>query len=230
MDDDLWHQFADLARRMSDSSGLGETLQTAVDGAVALISHAEAACISMVRNNRRIETPAATNDVCRRGDELQYELGEGPCLQSIHEQETVISHDLSTETRWPTWSRRVSEECGVRSMLCVQLFVTHDTIGALNLYSSEVKAFDGDDQAVALSLAAHVAVALSAAREFETLESAVATRTVIGQAEGMLMYRYELTPAQAFAVLARQSQASNRKLRDIAAEIVRNGVRSQYLH
>ncbi|MCW2770859.1 MAG: hypothetical protein JWR27_2292 [Aeromicrobium sp.] len=106
-------------------------------------------------------------------------------------------------------------------MLCVQLFVTKDTLGALNLYSTQVEAFDSDDEAAALALAAHVAVALTAAKEFESLVSAIASRTVIGQAEGMLMERYK---HQAFAVLARESQASNRRLRTIAEEIVRNGV------
>lgn len=229
MAQDLWDAFAHLARDMSDSQNLSDTLQTAVEGAVALVDHADSACISMVHRDRRIETPAATDALCRRGDELQYELDQGPCLQSIRQHETVRSHDLTTEDRWPRWSRRVSEEFGVHSMLCVQLFVTHDTLGALNLYSQQRHAFDDDDQAVALALAAHVAVALSSAKEFETLESAIASRTVIGQAEGMLMHRYALSPHQAFAVLARESQASHRKLRDIAADIVRNGTKSSYL-
>jgi GAF domain-containing protein len=226
---DLWDNFSDLARDMSDSRSLQDTLQTAVEGAVVLVEHADSACISMAHRDKRIETPAATDHMCRRGDELQYELDEGPCLQSIRQQETVLSHDLTTEDRWPRWSRRVNEEFGVHSMLCVQLFVTHDTLGALNLYSRQRHAFDDSDQAVALALAAHVAVALMAAKEFETLESAIASRTVIGQAEGMLMHRYALSPHEAFAVLARESQASHRKLRDIAADIVSNGTKSEYL-
>lgn len=223
-DDDLWGRFADLARDMSESAGLSQTLQVAVDGAQALVVSAEAAGISMVHSKRRIDTPAATDDACRRGDELQYELGEGPCLQSIHQQETVRSDDLLTEDRWPVWSRRVVDELGFRSMLCLQLFITHDTLGALNLYSKKPGAFDTDDEATALALAAQVAVALSAAKEFESLESAVASRTVIGQAQGMLMQRYKLTPHQAFAVLARESQAASRQLRQICEDIVRNGV------
>lgn len=226
---DLWDSFSDLARDMSDSASLQGTLQTAVEGAVALIEPADSACISMVHRDKRIETPAATDALCLRGDEMQYELDEGPCLQSIRQHETVISHDLTTEDRWPRWSRRVNKEFGVHSMLCVQLFVTHDVLGALNLYSTQQHAFDDGDQAAAQALAAHVAVALTAAKEFETLESAIASRTVIGQAEGMLMHRYSLSPHEAFAVLARESQARHRKLRDIAADIVRNGTKSEYL-
>jgi len=222
--DELWDRFSDLARDMSESAGLSGTLQVAVDGARALVVDADSAGISMVHGRRRIETPAATDDACRRGDELQYEVGQGPCLQSIHDQETVRSGDLRTEQRWPLWSSRVSDELGFRSMLCLQLFVSRDTLGALNLYSTRVDAFDADDEATALALAAQVAVALSAAKEFESLESAIATRTVIGQAQGMLMQRYRLTPHQAFAVLARESQAGNRRLRDLAEDIVANGI------
>lgn len=229
-DDDLWGHFSDLARDMSESAGLSDTLQVAVRGATALVANADSAGISMVHAGRRIETPAATDSACRRGDELQYELGEGPCLQSIYQQETVRSDDLSTEDRWPTWSRRVVDELGFRSMLCLQLFITHDTLGALNLYSHQVDAFDADDEATALALAAQVAVALSAAKEFESLESTVASRTVIGQAQGMLMQRYKMTPHESFAVLARESQASNRRLRAIAEDIVRNGIPDQNGH
>jgi GAF domain-containing protein len=226
-DDDLWERFADLARGMSESAGLADTLRVAVDGTQALVVGADSVGISMVHHRRRIETPAATDAACRRGDELQYELGEGPCLQSIHQQETVKSPDLRTEQRWPAWSSRVAAELGFRGMLCLQLFVTHDTIGALNLYSRTVDAFDADDEATALALAAHIAVALTAAKEFESLESVVAARTVVGQAEGMLMQRYRLTPQQAFAVLARQAQASGTRLRHVAEDIVRNGIAEQ---
>ena len=224
MPDDLWEQFADLARGMSESANLPDTLRVAVEGTKTLVASADAVGISMVHRDRRVETPAATDDACRRGDELQYELGEGPCLQSIHQQETVRSRDLRTEERWPNWSLRVADELGFRSMLCLQLFVTRDTLGALNLYSKRVDAFDADDEATSLALAAHIAVALTAAREFESLESVVAGRTVIGQAEGMLMQRYMLTPQQAFAVLARQAQASGTRLRHVAEDIVRNGI------
>lgn len=229
MDDaDLWECFSLLARDMSDSVDVSGTLQVAVDGAVELVDHATSAGISMVHHHRSIDTPAATDAVARRGDELQYELDEGPCLQSIYQQETVLVRDLLTEQRWPRWSSRITEETGMRSMLCLQLFVTENTLGALNLYSTTPDAFDADDRATALALAAHVAVALTAAQEFESLESTITSRTVIAQAEGMLMQRYGLTAQKAFAVLARESQVSHRRLRDIAQELVSNGVVKEF--
>ncbi|MBA4609557.1 GAF and ANTAR domain-containing protein [Aeromicrobium sp. Marseille-Q0843] len=222
MSDDPLDHFADVARAMSAESGLDQTLERAVAGAVELVEGCDHAGISVVERRRVVETAAATDDLVRRGDQLQYELNEGPCLQSIREQETVQSDDLTTEDRWPTWSRRAADELGVRSMLSVQLFVSEDSLGALNLYSGTVGAFTADSRETALALAAHVAVAMLAAQEHENYESALAHRTVIGQAQGILMERYQLTPDQAFATLARVSQAQNRKLRHIALDLTRN--------
>lgn len=223
--EDEWEHLSETVRAMGTAIGLTPTLESAVAGALEIIGHAEHAGVSMVYEHTRIETPAATDSVARRGDELQYELGEGPCLQSIREQETVWSGDLTVERRWPRWSRRASDELGVRSMLCFQLFVTHDTLGALNLYSSKPNAFESEDRSTGLALAAHIAVALSSAQNAEGRESAVLGAAVIGQAQGILMQRYELAPSQAFLVLARAAQRDNSTLLQIADRLISNTVR-----
>lgn len=221
---DDWDHFVEVARAMRAESGVSQTLDRAVKGATDIITHCDHAGISLVRFGRPVETPAASDDVARRGDELQYELDDGPCLQSIRQQETVQSDDLLLDDRWPRWSASAVDELGIRSMLCFQLFVTHDSLGALNLYSHRPNAFDSGDRAVGLALAAHVAVALSAATAEEGLESALVNRAVIGQAQGMLMQRYGLNGEQAFSVLTRSSQQSNRRVYVIAGELVKNGI------
>ncbi len=227
-DESLWDQLAELVRTMSSAEGLVHTLESAVAGALEVMTHADHAAVSLVHERVRVETPAATDDIARRGDLLQYEVGEGPCLQAIWEHETVISDDLLEESRWLTWSRRASEELGVRSMLCLQLFVTHDTIGALNLYADRPHAFDDEDKATGLALAAHVAVALSSVRETDKetafRRGALAGAAVIGQAQGVLMHRYELTSSEAFMVLAKASQRQDRTLRQVAEVLVENAI------
>ncbi|CAN5222828.1 GAF and ANTAR domain-containing protein [soil metagenome] len=223
--EDEWERLSETVRAMGAATGLKDTLQSAVASAVTMVEHAEHAGVSMVHHHKSIETPAATDAVARRGDELQYELGEGPCLQSIREQETVWSDDLTLEPRWPRWSRQASEELGVRSMLCFQLFVTHDTLGALNLYSSKPSAFDYADRTAGLALAAHIAVALSSVQDAAIQESVLRGASVIGQAQGMLMQRYELRPSQAFLVLARAAQRDDSTLQQIAETLVGNSVR-----
>jgi GAF domain-containing protein len=214
-------RFADIARSLgAETSELG-TLEKALSVAVEIIEGCQHAGISLVVRGRSIETPAATSNVSLRGDQLQYELREGPCLDSIEFQETIVSPDLLQETRWPAWAPRVAQELGVRSMLCFQLFTTGRSLGALNLYSESVDAFDVEDRAVGLTLAAHIAVALAASREIDTRDIAMLNRTVIGQAEGILMERYDLSPDKAFSVLKRVSQDTQTKLVIVATELVR---------
>ena len=108
-------------------------------------------------------------------------------------------------------------------MVCVlsyRLFTTEESLGALNLYSREPEAFDRDDIYNGEALAAHVSVALAASRQAEQLGIAI-TRTVIGQAEGILMERFDISADQAFAVLGRVSSHSKVKLNRVAEQLVR---------
>jgi transcriptional regulator with GAF, ATPase, and Fis domain len=140
----LTSELASAARNLG-SENVEHTLDKAVHLAVELIDGCDAAGVSVVHRRRAIDSPAYTDELVRRGDELQYELNEGPCLDAIAQQRTVASHDLSRESRWPSWGPRVVEELGVRSMLCIQLFTAEETVGALNMYSRSVDAFDARD-------------------------------------------------------------------------------------
>jgi GAF domain-containing protein len=220
-DQDMGDRFAAIARSLRAQPNEEETLDRALAVAKEVIDGCHHAGISLVKGGRRIETPAATSDVALKGDRLQYELHQGPCLDSIATQEAVVCPDLLAETRWPVWAPRVARELGIRSMLCFQLFTTGQSLGALNLYSEDVNAFDEHDQTVGLALAAHVAVALAASREIDTRDIAIVNRTVIGQAEGILMERYDLSAEKAFAVLKRVSQDSQTKLALVAGELVK---------
>jgi transcriptional regulator with GAF, ATPase, and Fis domain len=226
---DPWEQFSEVVRSVSGSQDEATNLEAILAGAAQMIPAAQHVGVSLVRRRRIVETVAATDDVVRRGDELQYELGEGPILQSIWDQETVQVDDLDADDRWPAWSRQAADGLGVRSMLCLQLFVADDNLGCLTLYSDRIGAFDAHDRTTALALAAHAAVALSAAINIEHLESAVLNRTVIGQAQGMLMQRYAMDAPAAFGVLQRVSQAQNRRLHVIAAELVEAGTAASFL-
>lgn len=217
---DLTDRLAEAARDLG-SEDLEQTLEKAIGFAVEVIEGCDAAGITLVYANKRLDTPAATNQGVARGDALQYELGEGPCIDAVWDHELVSSPDLARDKRWPSWGPKVVEELGVRSMLCVQLFTTEGTAGGLNMYSKTVNGFaHDDDRHEALALAAHVAVALAASRQIAGLKSALTSRTVIGQAEGILMERFDISAARAFEVLKRVSSHSNIKLNAVATELV----------
>ena len=109
----------------------------------------------------------------------------------------------------------------------MQLFVGPDALGSLNLYSDRPDAFSSDDRVSSLALAAHIAIAFAAEREHESTNSALVNRSVIGQAQGRLMERFDLTAGQSFSALVRLSQARNVKLHVIASDIVARGIRPE---
>lgn len=108
-------------------------------------------------------------------------------------------------------------------MLSYQLFTDGDVLGALSLYSIKPQAFDPEVVDAGYLFAAHVGVAVSQLKERKSLQSAIASRTLIGQAEGILMERYGIDGDAAFGALRRVSQNRNVKLREIAAELVETG-------
>jgi transcriptional regulator with GAF, ATPase, and Fis domain len=115
------------------------TLERAVAIATEIIPSCDFAGVSVVHRNRPIDTPAMTDEVVERVDRLQYEVQQGPCLDAIWDHETVHSPDLSREERWPAWAPKVAK-MDISSMLCLQLYTSEDTLGALNLLSSSAEA------------------------------------------------------------------------------------------
>ena len=213
-------QLADAARSMQGLTGTQQTLDKVVLVATEIIDGCDLVGISVVHPGG-IETPAGSDDALNRIEELQFTLKEGPCFDALHNHETVQSDDLSTDRRWPNWGPLVVNQVGVVSIVSYRLFTTKDTLGALNLYSRKRDAFDADDVYNGQALAAHVAVALAASQNAAHLELAIANRTVIGQAEGILMERFGITADVAFAVLRRVSQDRNVRLNGVAEELVR---------
>ena len=218
--EDLWDRFSEVVRSMSMADGLTQALESVVTGAKSIIEPVDHAAVSLVHRHRRVNTLAATDDIARRGDQMQYDAGDGPCLQAIRDHEAVTSRDLLVEARWPQWSQRAAEELGVRSMLCLQLFVSHDTIGALNLYSDRPDAFTVDDRTTGLALAAHVAMALMSEQSAGPRSSSASGTAIIAQAQGLLMQRYELMPSGAYLVLAKAAQREDTTLQLVAQTLV----------
>jgi AmiR/NasT family two-component response regulator len=96
-------------------------------------------------------------------------------------------------------------------------------LGALNLYYASVADFTDDEVETARVVAAHASVALARLRSERDLWRAIDSRHLIGQAQGILMERFRLSPEKAFSVLHRHSQQDNIKLHEVAATLVRTG-------
>ena len=216
----LHGQFAQAARELQGEGDTQHTLDRAVRIATELIPRCDHAGVSVVHRSGFIDTPARTSPLVAAVDRLQYEVQQGPCLDAIRVAETVTSVDLSQERRWPRWASRVAE-LGIASMLCVRLYTSQDTLGALNLLSLTRNGFGDDDATTAGHLAAHLAVALAESQHADDLHSGALNRTVIGQAEGILMERFSLTSNRAFEVLSRVAQEHDAPLHRVAADLIR---------
>lgn len=207
-----------LARDLEAEPDESQTLQAIVRGAVDAVPGVVSGGITQVHRGR-ISAQAPSDDLVRRCDQFQDELREGPCLDAIWHQHTVIVNDLSQDTRWPRFGARASE-LGAGSLISFQLYVQEDTLGALNLYGGTGVQFGDEAQVVGEVFAAHAALALSGTRASRQLNEALASRDAIGQAKGLLMGQHNITAQRAFELLVRASQDSNIKLNEVAAWLV----------
>jgi hypothetical protein len=207
---------------MAEEEGTQHTLDRAVQMATDMIDACDLAGISLVHADG-IDTPAASHEELRRVDELQYELGEGPCLNALRQDDVVAASNLARDDRWPRWGPHIAHELGIHSSMSFRLFIDGDNLGALNLYARRVDAFTHDDLLDGLILAAHGAVALAATLEEDQLQRALVTRQVIGEATGIVRERFGLTSVQAFGVLRRMSSQHNLKLHLVAQQLVDTG-------
>jgi hypothetical protein len=226
--------FSEIARTLFSAKTVRGTLQQIVDFAVLTVEGCDAAGISLLTGSR-VTTPVYSHPVALEVDSVQYETGEGPCLDAITKEAIVFAEDLAEDPRWPIFGPRAAT-LGMRSLLSCRLSA-QGTLGALNLYAELPRAYGVIDRTTALIFATHAGIALGAAEALEdatvslnteihrveNLRGALASREVIGRAEGILIERERITTDQAFAVLRRASQHLNIKLREVAQYVVDTG-------
>lgn len=160
-------------------------------------------------------------------DETQYRNGGGPCLEALQTGLIVECTDLATETRWRPYTVAARGQ-GLHASLSLPLTAGGATLAALNVYSFDPDvALTGVVRHRYAAFAGQAAVLLRLATRQEQdgillaqLEAALNSRTVIDQALGIIMMQQRCTSAEAFDLLRRQSQNSNRKLREIASNLV----------
>jgi transcriptional regulator with GAF, ATPase, and Fis domain len=210
---------AELAAQRDPRAVLDRSVQLAQDAFPA----ADSISVSVVDKRHRPLTISASDGLARTGDDLQYRLGEGPCLDALWTADVVHSPDLDSEPRWSAWSRRAAAELDVHSMLSLRLATRDRTAGSINLYGRRRDAFDPDTIALGRSFAVHAAVAHGHAVDRQNLEAALVSRNLVGQAQGILMERHRITADRAFEVLVTASQERNVKLIEVARRVVETG-------
>lgn len=162
----------------------------------------------------------ACSPVGHRADQLQHELSQGPVLEALCSREVIISRRLDHDHRWPRWTLSAVRDLGLASALALPHDLRGDGTVVLSLYSDRPDAWCRSTVEVAQALAPTVLRLASDAMEISHLRRGLTTRSMIGQALGMVRERYGLEADDAFGYLRRLSQETNRKLSVIASEIV----------
>lgn len=217
-------QMAAVARRLHQERHQQDTIVAVCEMAAATLG-ADHAAITTVRGGE-FTTIAATSEVPRRVDDIQYATGEGPCLDALRERQVFRTGDLAHEPRWPRFGVRAVRDEGIVSMLSNVLYLNEDSLGALNVYSSRPRAFGPEDEELVRIFGTHAAVALQAAADHDlaqNLQKALHNSRRIGAAVGILMYSLRLSETEAFGALRRASQDANRKLVDVAEDVLETG-------
>jgi GAF domain-containing protein len=224
---ELTADFAQTARILFSAGGVHATLGQVVALAVETIEGCDYAGLFIVEDNA-VVAPVLSDPIVAVIDALQHQTGEGPCLDAIAQRAMVYGDEINSDERWPKFGPQAAAH-GIRSVLALPL-TTNGTNGAVNLYATFPVAFGVLDRAKGVILASLASAALSAAHTFEdeerrieNLHSALSSREIIGQAQGILMERERIAADQAFDVLRRASQFLNIKLREVAQTLVDTG-------
>jgi GAF domain-containing protein len=222
--------FAALGRIKLSDTDLRGVLNTIAELAQRAIPGADEVSVTLVRGTGAY-TAAFTGDIALALDEWQYEQGRGPCIDAAQAATVVSVPDTGTDDRWTDWGAR-ARTAGVRSSLSIGLPIQEAVVGALNIYGAEPDAFDSDAVTVAQTFAGYAAVAMANANLYDTtaslahhMQAAMESRAVIEQAKGIVMADRRCTAEEAFRILVKVSQDSNRKLRDVATALVDRAAR-----
>ncbi len=206
---------------------MGDTLRRIAELGEAAIPGADLTGLTLLSKDGCPTTAVCTDPETAEFDQIQYDRGDGPCLTAFREMRTITVPNMGAEVRWPDVARRASEK-GVHSSLSAPLVVRDSGIGALNFYSRSENAFTEGDEDTAQTFGLHAAVVLANAQAYwsahelsQQLQQAMSSRAEIEQAKGVLIEQSGVTSEEAFELLKRASQRENRKLREIAAEIVK---------
>jgi GAF domain-containing protein len=217
--------FAELSKIMLGEQPLSATLERVAELAKQTIPGAAEVSVTLLQDGE-VASVSFTGPLAVQLDERQYEAGFGPCMDAATSGRTITIDDTAHGASYPDFARMAARK-GIRHTMSIGLPVQRQTIGALNVYGADDTPFDDAKQELATAFASYAAVAVANAGVYAStatlaanLQRALDSRAVIDQAKGILMGRHGMSAEQAFDLLSKESQLANRKLRDIAEDLV----------
>ncbi len=224
--------FAALARSLAELGGVNPTLQELVTRALGIVPCDWAAAAAADHlTERPARHSAGTDDALMRTiAEIAGRSRTSPGWEAFAIGSMVYAPDLTRERRFDGYPEEMVTRTPVRSVLSFGLRLNGRALGVLTLYAGSPNAFDSGAQGRAALLADHATIAIEAATvadRAENLQTALDSNRWIGAAVGVLVERHKCSPEQAFDMLRVVSQRTNRRLADLAEELVRTGKVSQ---
>jgi GAF domain-containing protein len=218
---------------VTEDDNLVASLQRVAFAGRELLATCTSSSVTLIAAGRPV-TMAATDPVGVDLDQAQYAVDDGPCLTAARQQRLIHIDDIGHDDRWPRF-RHSAQRHDIAASLAVPLLMAEtDTFGALNIYGGVTGGFTQQDKELAERFAEQAAIMVANVAAYWTaldssvnLAAAMQHRGVIEQAKGILMAAHRCTPDEAFTLLRQRSQVANRKLRDIAIDIVADVQRNE---
>jgi len=217
--------FAELSKIMLGEQQLSETLARVAELAKQTILGAAEVSVTLLHDDK-VASVAFTGSLAAQLDERQYEAGFGPCVDAALSGTTIAIENTADSPTYPDFAM-LAHRHGITHTLSTGLPVQRRTIGALNIYGTDEHVFDDTTRELATAFASYAAVALANADLYAStanlaahLQRALDSRAVIDQAKGILMRDHRISSDAAFELLVQRSNAANRKLREVAQDIV----------
>lgn len=174
------------------------------------------------------ETISATDAVAERVDELQFDLGEGPCWDAITSRRPVLAPNFAATTSaiWPVFSHAIKSE-KIGALFAFPLMVGPIEIGAVDLYAVEPVALTADQQRQTVELTSIVSRILlrHALNPIESDDTSMFSRRLIHQATGMVLVQLGISADDAHLVIRARAFAENRSMQEVASDVVERRIR-----
>ncbi|GAA1521053.1 GAF and ANTAR domain-containing protein [Kribbella lupini] len=212
------HLFAALVSELHEEDTVAAVAATVADQGAAIMG--DGAISIALGRRRRLVSEAASESGLLDVMSSQTDLCEGPALDVSEGASAVYCPDLAATELWPRWAA-VAASHGWRSWFSVQLLDRGQNLfGVLSFAHPLADAVTPELADRMWTLSLHAAIALDRAQAQENLVRAAEAQGRVGLACGVLMERHNVTAEQAFNTLRRCSQDQQRKLRDVAADVL----------
>jgi GAF domain-containing protein len=206
-------------------NGLAKALRLVVDETERLFS-VDGAGLMLLAADDQLRYVAASDEPGRALEQIQEEVGEGPCLTAFDTGEPSATSNALTDQRWPAFGRLVAEH-GIHAVLGVPVELQGGPIGTLNVYAVRPHEWDPSEQEAILAYARMAGAVLGTAVHAEVkdtvakqLQRALEHRVLIEQAKGILMERHGIDARTAFERLRRHARSRQERLTDLARRMI----------